>query len=217
MLAIRGRGRDGDVIRLSVLCIPLWEDSPMQCSPCLSLSLRSDSKNIDSAPVHLGSKNVTVRFRCSFHTTWLSLSQSSCNHLVEKPNVRHATRNLKCYHYFWWPASSTGRRHSTSLARFSNAGVWDVNLCSLLGAAPKDYTKNEAVVLDVNALRPGLRYDDAKLVSLVMKALHNAMLIFHWLQQSLINCASLSGHQTRIDGGTPRRLLSRRTPLLQAC
>jgi hypothetical protein len=62
------------------------------------------------------------------------------------------------------------------------------NLCSLIGAAPKDYKKNEAVVLDVNALRPGLRYDDAKLVSKVVSIPHNTVLIFYWPQQSLINC-----------------------------
>ena len=56
----------------------------------------------------------------------------------------------------------------------------NVGLCFLIGAAPKDYTKNEPVVLDVNALRPGLGYDEAKLVSTVLQIPHNAMLIFPW-------------------------------------
>lgn len=139
-----------------------------------------------------------MRSRYSSHTTQLSSSQVLVTVLLRSLTLgplrlpHRSLSNLKCYHCFWWLASSTERQHSISLARFSNSGVWSVNLCSLIGAAPKDYKKNEPVVLDVNALRPGLRYDDAKLVSTVVKILYNATLIFHWLQQSLINCGSLS-------------------------
>ena len=213
MLAVRRRGRDGDVDGPDRFCISFWEGSLMHRFPCFSPSLRFDFMNIDSAPVHLRTRYLTVRFRCSSHTIRLSLSQVLATTLLRSAQ-RRPCRNLKCYHCFWWLASSTERRHFTSLARFSNSGVYNSNLCSLIGAAPKDYKKNDPVILDVNALRPGLRYDDAKLVSTVMKTLHHAMLIFNWPQQSLINCASLSDHKTRIDDGTPRRLLSRRIPLL---
>lgn len=73
------------------------------------------------------------------------------------------------------------RRHSISLARLSNSKVRNINLWFLIGAAPKDYKKGEAVVLDVNALRPGFSQDDAKLVSKVVEPLHNAVLIYPWL------------------------------------
>ena len=63
MPAVRGRGRGGDVDGSErVVYSPLGRFSPMHRFSCLSPSLRSDSKNIDSAPVHLGTKNVTVRF-----------------------------------------------------------------------------------------------------------------------------------------------------------